>query len=413
MRHANSNLNILSKKQNTKLVKTNRFLKPPSSLFNFSISTTTKNANNKNKNSILYNLLHKNNSKVSFYNSKNKTNILKNINETLSGEKYTLSNKNLYNNNTSIGNSNNYKEKKYRKDRGHINIRLNLNNEIINNNFGSKSKTKYKTINYDIIEKIKEKDSYITKLQKDLLQSQELLNKLQRDKQKEISFTYNTIKSVDNMKMNSLSKDKYQISDFLTQTTEKDDKILKINYNKYELNKMKKNRTNRGSYSNILNINNYKSNKNIKSLLNIDYINSNASKKNIKKMQKNLSYKNFLSICNNNSNLNNKYFNLIKNSHMRCFSSSPNRQFPLGSKRYELCLSLSRKDLKKKKREKKVVNKKSNENSNDINLNNKNIDPKLKDFISKCDLLKNKANQLLSNYISLTEYLVKKHNSKK
>lgn len=42
------------------------------------------------------------------------------------------------------------------------------------------------------------------------------------------------------MKMNSLSKDKYQISDFLTQTTEKDDKILKINYNKYELNKMKK-----------------------------------------------------------------------------------------------------------------------------------------------------------------------------
>ena len=36
-----------------------------------------------------------------------------------------------------------------------------------------------------------------------------------------------------------------------------------------------------------------------------------------------------------------------------------------------------------------------------------------KDFISKCDLLKNKANQLLSNYISLTEYLVKKHNSKK
>ena len=286
MRHANSNLNILSKKQNTKLVKTNRFLKPPSSLFNFSISTTTKNANNKNKNSILYNLLHQNNSKVSFYNSKNKTNILKNINETLSGEKYTLSNKNLYNNNTSIGNSNNYKEKKYRKDRGHINIRLNLNNEIINNNFGSKSKTKYKTINYDIIEKIKEKDSYITKLQKDLLQSQELLNKLQRDKQKEISFTYNTIKSVDNMKMNSLSKDKYQISDFLTQTTEKDDKILKINYNKYELNKMKKNRTNRGSYSNILNINNYKSNKNIKSLLNIDYINSNVSKKISKKCRK-------------------------------------------------------------------------------------------------------------------------------
>ena len=69
MRHANSNLNILSKKQNTKLVKTNRFLKPPSSLFNFSISTTTKNANNKKKNNILYNLLHKNNSKVSFYNS--------------------------------------------------------------------------------------------------------------------------------------------------------------------------------------------------------------------------------------------------------------------------------------------------------------------------------------------------------
>jgi hypothetical protein len=92
-----------------------------------------------------------------------------------------------------------------------ISIRLNFKNKIINNNFAKKNKINNKSKNgnnfknlninnnnnykydFNINERIKEKDKQITLLQKDLLQSQKLLNQLQEEKQKEISSTYNTI----------------------------------------------------------------------------------------------------------------------------------------------------------------------------------------------------------------------------
>ena len=215
MRHANSNLNILKKNRNSKTIKLNNFLKPPTSSNNFNSPITSKNSHNKN---ILYNLLNKDNSKISLYITKNTTNAFKNINEISKGDKgkHSLSNKNLFNNSISSGNSLNYKDNNIRH--GHINIRLNLNNKIINNNFRGKKKSKHKTINLDMIEKIKEKDSQINKLQKDLFQSQELLNKLQKEKQKELNFTFNSFKSLDNI--NNYKKD-YQLSDFFIPTSEK------------------------------------------------------------------------------------------------------------------------------------------------------------------------------------------------
>ena len=51
-------------------------------------------------------------------------------------------------------------------------------------------------------EKIKEKDKLITKLQTELLQLQEFLNQLQKDKEKELYSTYNTIKNIDNFGSN-------------------------------------------------------------------------------------------------------------------------------------------------------------------------------------------------------------------
>jgi hypothetical protein len=51
-------------------------------------------------------------------------------------------------------------------------------------------------------EKIKEKDKLITKLQTELLQLQEFLNQMQKDKQNELYSTYNTMKSIDNTDTN-------------------------------------------------------------------------------------------------------------------------------------------------------------------------------------------------------------------
>lgn len=416
MRHANSNLNILNKNRHSKTIKANHFLKP-SSINNFNSSITTKhskNAKNKNINNF-YNLLYKDNSKISFSNTKNTTNTIKNISEISNNGKYSLNNKNLCSNSVSISNSINYKDITNKRHKGHINKRVKLNNEIFNKNYISKNKLKHKTINYDMMERIKEKDSYIIKLQKDLLQSQEFLNKLQKEKQKEISYTYNSIKSADNMNINintNTSKNNYNINDFLTQTTDKNDRILKTNFNRYEMGIKKKNNINRGSCNNILNYNKNKRHKNIKALLNIDNLfnsNYNINKGNTRQYKNNISYKNNYSRYKYTNNLNNKNKNnSTKNSDIRYFSSSPNRKYLRGSKKYELCLSLSKNDFKRKNSEKKISVKKQNNIKSNLN-----DFPELKNLISKCNLLKDKANKILSNYISLTEKIINDSKTKK
>ena len=278
MHHANSNLNILKKKRNLKIVKLNNFLKPPTSYKTINSPMTSKNANNKN---ILYNLLYKETSKISLYNTKNTTNTFKNMNDISNSGAgiYSFNSKNFCNNSLSKGNSINIKDEK-KKNREHTDIRLKLNNKI-----NKKSKEKHKLININIIEKIKEKDSKINKLQMDLFQSQELLNKLQKEKQKELSFTYNTIKSLDNLNLSNDNK----FAEIFTQTTEKNDKILKTNYNKYEMNKyinktLTNNFINKNKIKKTNNNNKFKSLMKINSLLNMD---SNLSKNKNKRNKKN------------------------------------------------------------------------------------------------------------------------------
>ena len=129
MKHANSNVNILKKKKISKTIKINNFLRPPSISNNFISPITAKNSNNKN---ILYNLLYKDTSKISLYNTKNTTNTFKNNNEisTIGGGKYSFNNKNLSNNSTSMGNSINIKEDRIYKE--NVSIRLKLNSKIFN-----------------------------------------------------------------------------------------------------------------------------------------------------------------------------------------------------------------------------------------------------------------------------------------
>ena len=401
MRHANSNLNILKKNRNSKTIKLNNFLKPPTSSNNFNSPITSKNSHNKN---ILYNLLNKDNSKISLYITKNTTNAFKNINEISKGDKgkHSLSNKNLFNNSISSGNSLNYKDNNIRH--GHINIRLNLNNKIINNNFRGKKKSKHKTINLDMIEKIKEKDSQINKLQKDLFQSQELLNKLQKEKQKELNFTFNSFKSLDNI--NNYKKD-YQLSDFFIPTSEKNDKILKTNFNKFEINKSKKKLKymDLNKKTNKSNVNN----KNLKTLLKIDSlinINSNYSIKNRRNNNKN-----FLSGFHKNNYKNKFQHNFPTSNYLKCFSSSAKRLFPHGHEQYESCISLTRNNFKSNTK-KNLYSPKQN-NIITLSPSKKNFTSStFKNLIKKCNLLKTKANNILANYISLTEYVIKNSNQK-
>ena len=378
MRHANSNLNILKKKRNIKIVKLNNFLKPPSSFKNINSPLTTKCTNNKN---ILYNLLYKDTSKISLYNTKNTTNTLKNINDISNSGAgiYSFNSKILCNNSLSKGNSLNIKEEK-KKSKGHINIRLKLNNKMNN-----KNKSKQKTLNMNIIEKIKEKDTKINQLQMDLFQSQELLNRLQKEKQKELSLTYNTIKSLENLNLSN----------------EKNEKILKTNYNKYEIsNKNKINKKNR--IQNYQNNQKYKSLIKISSLLNLDnnLKNKNKNKRNINNNSKNILSTNSLSgfFKKNKKNQNSqKYFS----------SNTTNRYYKYNPEQYGSCTSLTRNYFTNISKDKKVSINKSKKKINLIKspcIDNKDINS-FKQFTKKCDILKERASKILNDFINLSDYI--------
>ena len=412
MRHVNSNLNILKEKRYSENIKINTFLKPPSIPNNFNSPMTTKNANNKNT---LYSLLYKYNSKKSLYNTKNTTNTYtyKNISELTSGggnkNNSSKKNINLFNNSLSIGNSICVKEKKVKVN--HISIRLKLNNKIISNNINTKYKSKKKKVNNDMVEKIKEKDLKINKLQKELLQSQELLNKLQKDKQKELNFTFNSIKSLENL--NNISKD-YLVNDFIINTLEKNDITCKVNFNKIEKNKIKnKNKKNNNSKTNRKNYS-ITNTKNIKSLLKIDSlinININYNYKN-KRSHKNLNKNNntnknnLIDIYKNHKPINKTKYNLPKSNNLRSFSSSANRFFPRCHLPYYSYISLDKNAIHRK--DKKIINEDNNNKNkllsskNNIKKNNSNLN----NLIMRCNLLKEKAYNILSNYISLTEYII-------
>ena len=403
MKHANSNVNILKKKKISKTIKINNFLRPPSISNNFISPITAKNSNNKN---ILYNLLYKDTSKISLYNTKNTTNTFKNNNEisTIGGGKYSFNNKNLSNNSTSMGNSINIKEDRIYKE--NISIRLKLNSKIFNSN--NKSKSKSKSINNDLIEKIKEKDLYINKLQKELFQTKEFLSHFN----KEIKLN-NNIEENQQIKSNMyiLNKDE-QGNNIEEKTIDKKDRTLKLNSVKFEVNKSNskvKNQNLNYDYSNHKN-NNSCSKKNLETLSRIDSfinINNNKNKRNNKNQK-----------SNNGLNINNYQYSFPTNNFMkciRCFSSSTNRGFRSGKGRYESYKLLPKKTSKNRKKEIiKLTQRKENYNYNYNHDNKKEhsyTSTTLKDLIVKCNNLKSRANNILSNYISLAESLINISNS--
>ena len=197
MKHAKSNTNVVKKNNIENKRKTNLFMKSTGT-YNFN---TIKTSNLDRKKNYLISLLGRKNPKNLNLN-KFDLNYKKNNN---------FNNKKEINLTTGIDNLNKKKENKNIPLQRNINIRLNLNSEIINNNLGNychstKNHNYHKIMsNINLNEKIKEKDKLITKLQTELLQLQEFLSQLQKDKQNELYLTYNTIKSIDKSNNDSLS----------------------------------------------------------------------------------------------------------------------------------------------------------------------------------------------------------------
>ena len=275
---------------------------------------------------------------------------------------------------------------------GSINIKLNLNNEIINNNFNnyytSKNKNFHKSrSNINLNEKMKEKDKLITKLQKELLQSQELLNQIQKEKQNELSITYNTIKKYNRLDKNN--NHNRSLNALL-----KSPSLLKFNYNN---NKIRMNKNN----NNLFNSGFYTSN-------NIKYGVAPSSP---------------------------------KSNYIRCFSSSPHRFFTYNLDNLEFYNTnfSAKSSLYQKSNNNIKLNNKSNSNlfmrknnkfpsrpelyftrqlsySNynykDLKINNDNNNNNLtfnKEFKDKCQKLKKRAKILLNNFI----LLINEQNEKK
>jgi hypothetical protein len=328
-----------------------------------------KNQNNINQN----NIIGKRNILLSLLskNYKNKTNeLVFNIKKNKTKEIFA---------NSGIESFNIEDGSKKNQHHGNINLRLNLNNEIINNNFNNcyssiKQKKMHKSLsNITINEKLKEKDKYIIQLQKELLKSQEFLNRLQKDKQNELSMEYHTIQKIDSL-------DKYKSSSSLTSLLNKQKK--NNNKKRGSINKKRNNAYNTGFYS-------------------------------------------------NNNNIKSKYNSSPKSNYLRYFSSS-HRFLCYNLDNFETYNSnyLTRNSLYKKSQKSIKYNKNSNSNSNKYvkkndklslsdelyftgQVSNSNYDTinikyqneNISEFIEKYQILKKRAKLLLNNYISLIKEL--------
>ena len=371
MRKVKSNLNIL--KPNNKI---NLSIKSSKSNSNFKKSTSSLHINDPNLNTkgISYNLLTKKAYKNSNFPTKyfnnykgiNNQNKVYNLNGKYKAYKNNYNNQAIFNNNSNNSN------------RG-ISIKLNFKNKIINNYFmkrykinNSKNsiKNKLKNINNNINERIKEKDKQIALLQKDLLQSQKLLNQLQDEKQKEISSKYNTIKYEDNPINNNgiystgheRIKNYSSLSDFFARNSEANIRINKLK-TVYGGKKLSSNKSKSNSKKNIFGSRSKSKNKNNKIKKNLNIIISSSS------INKFYLFNNTSQSTNNNyKTRNNKHKNYKKdNFHygaisntnrknkkyspsrfMRFSSSSPNKLLTKFIHRYDYKSKTIKNSLKKK-----------------------------------------------------------------
>ena len=323
-----------------------------------------------------------------------------NMNEVPSSSSIKTKNKSTYIKSDLINSMN------FINNKGHINIRLNLKNPINDNNNNNNininnSNTNISEchINYEYIaEKMKEKDLKIIQLQNDLLKSQEIINNLNNiNNNINNSFKFN----------NNLNKSSREKNFFiLTKSSESVDKILKTSFNEYYLNNIGNKKLNKKNHKNSFLKKSEKSGNNNKKRLNtnnnINDINSN--KKNI---NNNIKINNLLYTENNIKNKkqsNYDYlrlllplsnFNNFNNTKPRFNSYSNDRKNQKNKINYDNYLNNTNKNKKQK----------LCTNSNINNKNNINKENNFSEFVNKCSNIKQRAKNLIINYIDLANYL--------
>ena len=273
---------------------------------------------------------------------------------------------------------------------GHINIRLNLKNQFINtnNNINNNNISDY-------AEKMKEKNNKILQLQNDLLKSQEIihdLNNLNNNINNSFKFGKNNLSK--NLNKSSREKNIFM----LTKSSESVDKILKTAFNEYNLNNISKKKQNKKNHKNNFlkksgNVNNIqrmitnekkmykKSNIKINDILYTNY-NQNKPKQKDDYLRLFLPMSNFY----NSKPKFNSYSNDRKN-----VKNKINYQF-------EPHLNYTEKNKKQKFYINELILNNENKGRNNMNID---------EFKKKCENLKQRANNLINNYIDLTNYLVK------
>ena len=270
---------------------------------------------------------------------------------------------------------------------GHINIKLNLKNQFINNSNAYYNNITDVNYCYDIIERMKEKDLKIIQLQNDLLKSQEIINNLQ------LKSNLNLDINKHNYLNNSLQEKNLHI---LTKSSESVDKIIKTAFNSYTSNITSNNRkSTRKTYkNNFLKKCGNKINELIKK--------SKTKEKNRRHSVRNKSR--------TNRNIYTGYYKNKQNDYLRFFfplSSCNNQKPKLNSHSNDKRHNKNKNKLKNENIEKNEKNNIYNNRVEDGDGNKKNY--QFLELTKKCEELKEKTINLLDKYIDLSDILYKSH----
>ena len=265
------------------------------------------------------------------------------------------------------------KSMNFKSNKGHINIRINLKNQFINNNNSNPNinvSDYNKNNGNDITEKIKEKDLKIIQLKNNLLKSQEIINGINNNINNSLKNNNNkhTTRTIYNLNKSSREKNCFM----LTKSSGSFDRILKTAYYEYNINILNNKKQNK------------KTNKN-SFLKKSENINKNKNK------DKKFKINNLLYTTKKNKK---------QNDYLRLYL--PSSDF-FSDKLKFTSYSNDSENIRNQINNNFCNTEKNQKHKIYLNNTNNNKKNNFSDFKKKCDILKERTKNLINHYITLTE----------
>ena len=265
------------------------------------------------------------------------------------------------------------KSMNFKSNKGHINIRINLKNQFINNNNSNPNinvSDYNKNNGNDITEKIKEKDLKIIQLKNNLLKSQEIINGINNNINNSLKNNNNkhTTRTIYNLNKSTREKNCFM----LTKSSGSFDKILKTAYYEYNINILNNKKQNK------------KTNKN-SFLKKSENINKNKNK------DKKFKINNLLYTTKKNKKQND-YLRLYLPSSDFFSDKLKFTSYSNDSENIRNQINNNFCNTEKNQKHKIYLNNTDNNKKNNFS-----------DFKKKCDILKERTKNLINHYITLTE----------